>query len=123
MKQLQRIWPLLLLLLLPLVAGCSRPAAATGQESAKSASASLERVVTGKATKKVLRLETTQPGRIEAFEATPLHSKLSGYVESVLVDIGDRVAKDQLLVKLAIPELTVESAPRSGGHETSGRRR
>jgi RND family efflux transporter MFP subunit len=108
MKFFSHLWSFVLLLPIPLIAGCSRPAVATQEGMAKSAGASLERVVTGKPTKKVLRLETTQPGRIEAFEATPLHSKLAGYVESVLVDIGDRVTKDQLLVKLAIPELAIE---------------
>jgi RND family efflux transporter MFP subunit len=55
--------------------------------------------------RKTLSLHTTQPARIEAFEETPLYAKLAGYVDEVLVDIGDRVTKDQILVKLAIPEL------------------
>jgi RND family efflux transporter MFP subunit len=50
-------------------------------------------------------LYTSQPGRIEAFEETPLFPKISGYVEQVLVDIGDRVTKDQVLINLWIPEM------------------
>jgi RND family efflux transporter MFP subunit len=46
-----------------------------------------------------------QPGRIEAFEQTPLLPKIAGYVSEVLVDIGDRVEKDQVLLRLAVPEL------------------
>jgi RND family efflux transporter MFP subunit len=45
---------------------------------------------------------------MEAFEETPLHPKITGYVDEVLVDIGDRVEKDQVLVRLAVPELADE---------------
>ena len=34
--------------------------------------------------------------------------KLAGYVQEVLVDIGDSVKKDQLLIKLSIPEMLDE---------------
>jgi RND family efflux transporter MFP subunit len=53
-------------------------------------------------------LYTSQPGRIEAFEQTPLYPKVTGYVEEVLVDIGDVVQKDQPLVQLWIPEMENE---------------
>src|SRR5262249_52467074 len=62
----------------------------------------------GKPVRKTLKLTTTQPGRIEAFEEAPLYAKLAGYVQDVLVDIGDSVQKDQLLVKLSIPEMLDE---------------
>jgi RND family efflux transporter MFP subunit len=65
----------------------------------------MARVVAAKPKRKAMRLQTTQPARIEAFEETPLYAKLAGYVEEVCVDIGDRVTKGQTLVKLAIPEL------------------
>ena len=58
--------------------------------------------------RKTLKLSTTQPGRIEAFEEAPLYPKLAGYVQDVLVDIGDSVRKDQLLIKLSIPEMLDE---------------
>jgi HlyD family secretion protein len=62
-------------------------------------------VTVGRPQKKTLTLSTTQPGRIEAFEETPLYAKTAGYVDEVLVDIGDSVQKDQTLIKLSIPEL------------------
>jgi RND family efflux transporter MFP subunit len=87
--------------------GCSRPA--TGQtSSAGQASAAVDRVTAGKPMRKSLQLLTTQPGRIEAFEEAPLYPKLAGYVQEMLVDIGDSVQKDQLLIKLAIPEMLDE---------------
>jgi RND family efflux transporter MFP subunit len=59
-------------------------------------------------TRKTLRLESVQPGQIEAFEQTPLFAKLPSYVEKLHVDIGDRVEADQLLVELFLPELKDE---------------
>src|ERR1700749_3866025 len=66
--------------------GCHRPA-----ESAPPAGqtkAAVDRVTAGKPVRKTLKLVTTQPGRIEAFEEAPLFPKLAGYVQEVLVDIG-----------------------------------
>jgi HlyD family secretion protein len=81
---------------------------------ARASASSLDRVAAGKPVRKTLQVYTQQPGRIAAFEETPLFAKLAGYVETVGVDIGDRVGKDQLLVKLAIPELRDELEQESG---------
>ncbi len=79
-----------------------RPAAANAAEPT--------RVVAAKPARKTLRLESVQPGQIEAFEHTPLFSKLAGYVREIHVDIGDRVQAQQLLVELSVPELLEELA-------------
>jgi RND family efflux transporter MFP subunit len=65
-------------------------------------------VTSAKPERRVLTVSTTQPGHIEAFERTPLFAKVAGYVEEVLVDIGDAVRKDQVLVRIAVPELLDE---------------
>jgi len=39
-----------------------------------------------------------------------LHAKVSGYVDQIYVDIGDRVKAGQLLAKLEVPELRAELA-------------
>ncbi|HEX7447306.1 MAG TPA: efflux RND transporter periplasmic adaptor subunit [Pirellulales bacterium] len=49
-----------------------------------------------------------QPGYIEAFEETPIFPKIVGYVETWQADIGDRVAKGDVLAKLWVPDLTAE---------------
>lgn len=60
--------------------------------------------------RKTLDITTTQPGRIVAEREAPLHARIPGYVEEVLVDIGDTVKKDQVLVRLSVPELHQELA-------------
>ncbi len=58
----------------------------------------------GPAVRKTLQWFTEQPGRVVAYEEAPLLSKLAGYVESVHFDIGDKVTKGQVLIRLRAPE-------------------
>lgn len=91
--------------------GCSQPSAAQSSPGERpAATAAVDRVTAAKPARKTLKLFTSQPGRIEAFEETPLYPKIAGYVQEVLVDIGDKVKKDQTLVKLWIPEMQDEVA-------------
>lgn len=93
---------LLLVSLLPLVAGGDPPATSPATVS----------VVSPK--KQPLAWTTEQPGTVSAFETTPIVAKLPGYVAKVHVDIGDKVdgpTKDKpgtLLAEVSIPELVAE---------------
>ena len=49
--------------------------------------------------------ETTQPAIAQAFYSADLGVKVTGYVESVPVDIGDKVNKGQALAVIAAPEM------------------
>lgn len=89
--------------------GCHRPA---GKTVGADAQETVVQVATARPERKALVVSTTQPGQIEAFEQTPLFAKVEGYVEAVLVDIGDPVTKGQLLVKLSVPELHDDLAER-----------
>jgi HlyD family secretion protein len=64
----------------------------------------LDRVTAGPPIRKTLQLFTEQPGRVVAFEETPILSKLPGYVESVQFDIGDKVSRGQVLLRIHAPE-------------------
>ena len=55
-----------------------------------------------------LRRQITLSGTIEPFQRARLHSKVAGYLEWISVDIGDRVAKGQVLAKLEVPEMADE---------------
>ena len=52
--------------------------------------------------------EVTIPAEFRPYLQVELHAKVSGYVEQINVDIGDRVKAGQLLAKLEIPELQSE---------------
>ena len=45
------------------------------------------------------------PTSVEAYETATLYSKVSGYLASIEVDIGDRVSRGQVLAKIEIPEI------------------
>ncbi|MBW3542813.1 MAG: efflux RND transporter periplasmic adaptor subunit [Planctomycetes bacterium] len=87
-----------------ILSGCGGPTVAKTSPD-RNAAAGVDRVSAGKPQRKTLTLSTLQPGRIDAFEETPLYSKVTGYVDEVLVDIGDRVDEDQRLVRLWVPEM------------------
>ena len=46
------------------------------------------------------------PASIEADQQATLYSKVSGYLESIAVDIGDRVSQGQLLAEIDVPEIS-----------------
>jgi len=96
------------------LAGCNPAVNAQPKADGAAAQAggALEVVMAGPPVKKTLSLTTTQPARVEALEQTPIHSKLAAYVGEVLADYGDRVKKDQPLLKLIAPELDAELAQR-----------
>ena len=49
-----------------------------------------------------------QPGAIQPYEQTAIHSKVSGFVQKWHVDIGHKVKKGDLLIELLVPELAEE---------------
>ncbi len=99
-------------LLLIAASGCGQAGARAEDPVDAQATSSIERVTAAQPKRKTLRVETTQPAWIEAFEQTPLYAKVPGYVHKVHVDIGDLIKKDQPLVTLSTPELGDDVAER-----------
>ena len=48
------------------------------------------------------------PGNVVPYEKASLFAKVTGYLEEVRVDIGDRVHENQILARLTIPEMEPE---------------
>jgi RND family efflux transporter MFP subunit len=55
-----------------------------------------------------VRRTIEEPGQIEAYEHTPIYSKIPGYVSEVCVDMDARVKRDDVLARLWVPELSDE---------------
>lgn len=49
-----------------------------------------------------------QPSFIETYERTSIYPKLTAYIDNWVVDIGDKVKKDDVLATLFVPELVEE---------------
>ncbi|WP_461453263.1 efflux RND transporter periplasmic adaptor subunit [Mucilaginibacter sp.] len=58
-----------------------------------------------KARKGKLTSNITVPGELQAYQQTDLYAKVSGYVKTLLVDIGSQVHQGQLLAVLEAPEI------------------
>ncbi len=52
-----------------------------------------------------IRMTVIQPGTIEAFETSPIYSRIAGYVQEYRYDIGDRVKQGDVLIDMWIPDL------------------
>jgi multidrug resistance efflux pump len=58
-------------------------------------------------------MTVVQPGTIQAFEVTPVYSRLSGYAEKYRHNIGDRVKSGDVLIDMWIPDLVEQLGQRS----------
>lgn len=102
-----------LVLILVLLTGCQEKARANPQPNAAPAgSVALEVVLAAPAARKTMTLNSAQPAQLVPIAQAPIHSKLSAYVDEVLVDYGDVVEADQPLVTLRVPELQQEMKQR-----------
>jgi RND family efflux transporter MFP subunit len=105
---------------LTLVAGCGKSDAKTSGPGGATSAEQPVMVATVHPEQKSLRRVIEQPAHVEAFEETPLHARISGYVQKVHVDIGDRVQgprydeqgklvqAGQVLAELSVPEMEEE---------------
>src|SRR4051794_29625552 len=78
-------------------AGCSPAADATPARAETARGPAATKVATVKPERATVRRTTAQPGQIGAYQVTSMQAKVSGYVRSLAVDIGDRVKKGQIL--------------------------
>ena len=60
-----------------------------------------------------IRMLVVQPGTIEAFEVTPVYSRISGYVDKYHYNIGDRVKAGDVLLDMWIPDLVEQLGQRA----------
>ncbi len=88
------------------ICGCGGADANTKAVAKGSASDDeLARVQTITVEKRDLARTIELPGSVEGFETADLFAKVGGYLEEILVDIGDCVTEDQVLARLRIPEM------------------
>jgi RND family efflux transporter MFP subunit len=95
--------PLLVLLILIVSTSCSRTDGG-GEKSAVVADVTPV-VTTVKVARGDLSNDLTLTAEFEPFQQVDLMAKVSGYVRSISVDIGDRVRAGQVLATLEIPEM------------------
>ena len=82
----------------------SRPERATASGNAED----IPSVAVMKVTRENLSKEVNIPAEFRAYTEVELHAKVSGYLQDMNVDFGDRVKAGQLLATIEIPELQDE---------------
>ncbi|HEY7155546.1 MAG TPA: hypothetical protein VH575_16405, partial [Gemmataceae bacterium] len=83
-------------LLLATASGCGQRSSAT-PESRTTPSSAPEALHVTQPQRQLLRRTIEEPGQIEAYEHTPIYSKIPGYVSEVCVDMDARVKRDDVL--------------------------
>ena len=76
-----------------------------GNATPTSAAGNLPTVAVVKVTRQDLSQEQTFDAEFRPYQEIDLHAKVAGFVKTINVDIGDRVAQGALLATLEIPEL------------------
>jgi multidrug efflux pump subunit AcrA (membrane-fusion protein) len=90
---------------LALIAGCRRtenPRPVAANPSAETGRTAGIRII--HPGRRTLRMEVVQPGTIQAFETTPVYSRIAGYVNKYHYEIGDRVKAGDVLLDMWIPD-------------------
>ena len=87
-------------------AGCNREGPANGGEPA----ATVPSAVVAPVARENLSSTLTVAGQFEAYQEVDLHAKVSGYIQRINVDIGDRVRTGQVIATLEVPELDAQVA-------------
>ena len=81
----------LLLASVILMEGCDHSNRATRSESVKPDEGKTAGISVVHPEKRDIRMVVTQPGTLEAYETTPIYSRIAGYVDKYRYNIGDRV--------------------------------
>ena len=111
-------WFALTLLFLVMAVGCEHSrdnAGASGQKSVprKSEEGSTAGIKVIHPERRDMMTRVIQPGTIQAFEVTPVYSRISGYVEKYRYNIGDRVKARDVLIDMWIPDYVEQLAEKS----------
>ena len=87
-------------------AGCAAPAGEVraDDEPQRPAGVPVDVQVATPVRREVVR-SVELPASVKAFEAATIYSKVSGYLASIEVDIGDRVQEGQLIATIDVPEI------------------
>ena len=84
--------------------GCSRPSEHKPGHPAQA----VMRVEIVKPERHTVQRSVGEPGQLVAFETTPIHAKIAGYVRNVSVHIGYEIKKGQVLAELWVPEVEAD---------------
>ena len=98
------------------VTGCGRHESgkdSTGVKSAAVGAGKTAGITVVRPQQRDIRMMVVQPGSIQAFEVTPIYSRISGYVDKYRFNIGDNVKAGDVLLDMWIPDLVEQLAQKT----------
>jgi RND family efflux transporter MFP subunit len=96
------------------------PTSQTDEVSAEtSQTSSLTQVITTPVVAEDLSFSITVPGSVQAIQSADLYARVGGYLSGISVDLGDTVSQDQILARIAVPEMHAELSRASAMIELS----
>jgi membrane fusion protein (multidrug efflux system) len=100
--------PFIMLVFILMLIGCSNPAVQQSQTNEASGAGSPQQVAL--ATVESQKLDTTLslPAQVTPYEAVDVYAKVTGFIDSILVDRGSHVKAGELIVRLSAPELVAQ---------------
>ena len=87
------------------VSGCGHAQPGAAKPSSAAAPAARKDEAPVRVERRDILMKVEQPGTIQAFETTPLYSRIAGYVDKYKVNIGDRVKGGDVILAMWIPDL------------------
>jgi HlyD family secretion protein len=84
-------------------AGCERSGEKTGQSAQP-----VTRVEVVQPERHTVQRTVGEPGQLQAYETTPIHAKIAGYIKNWTVNIGYEIKKGQVLAELYVPEVEAD---------------
>jgi HlyD family secretion protein len=109
--------------LLLLSAGCGvalRDGKSANENAAKTQEGKTAGIQLVRAQRRDIRMRVVQPGTLEAYETTPIYSRISGYVEKYRYNIGDRVKAGDILLDMWIPDLVEQLHQKTASVKRAG---
>lgn len=88
------------------LAGCAN-SSSTPQAGTPAASGSIQ-VATARVESLKLDTAMSLPAQVTPYESVDIYPKVTGFIESILVDRGSRVKAGEVIVKLSAPELVAQ---------------
>ena len=82
--------------------------ARSGPENGDAAESARDTVVVVRPQKQNIKQRIQPAGSLEPYEHATLNAKVTGYLDEILVDIGDRVHGGDVLARLSVPEMAAE---------------
>ena len=97
------------------IIGCSNSAVQQSQTGEAAGTGSSQQVIS--ATVESQKLDTTLslPAQISPYEAVDVYPKVTGFIDSILVDRGSRVKAGEVIVRLSAPELVAQRSQAEAG--------